>query len=179
MTKQDARYLAQTVNMLTVAQAVTPPPPDGAWRNTVDDAMTLHRIAGSLHRYDERVCSEDLGCRKCDGNGYTTDAASEDVKHHPAVTRKACRACGGTGSTVGKRVASLEAKAAAIATAYGFRAYFQGDCRGCPLYLIAESSLPDAERLADIQAGDAAWTMVNRWIESNYSGRGHAVPWLG
>lgn len=147
MNAQDARYFAQTVIRLTRA--------DVAGRDATEDARTLHRIAGSLHRYDERACSEDLACPKCRGAGIY------DPDHGTAVNiGQACTACAGTGATVGRRVANLEAKASAIATAYGFRAYFQGDCRGCPLYLIPTTA-PEAED------------------ESHYSSRGHAVQWLG
>lgn len=116
MTKADAREVARTTALLA-----TKGREQGLARDPVEDALTLHRIAGSLHRYDERSCSEDLGCRECDGDG------------------EGCRACGGYGTTIGKRVANLERKAQTLAAAYGFRAYFQGDCRGCPLYLIPET----------------------------------------
>jgi hypothetical protein len=155
MTKADAREVARTTALLT-RKADNTDAANGARRlDPVEDALTLHRIAGSLHRYDERGCSEDLGCRKCDGNGTLMRAVAGKIDGSAP-----CPACAATGSTIGKRVASLEAKAAGIASAYGFRAYFQGDCRGCPLYLIP-GTYPATE--------DAC----------NYNSRGVAVVWLG
>lgn len=152
MTKQDAREVAQTTALLTRKAENIDAANTTRTLLPVEDALALHRIAGSLHRYDERECSDDLGCRRCQGTGEYDESAEGLTKD--------CPDCAGTGSTIGKRVRSLEAKAQAIAAAYGFRAYFQGDCRGCPLYLIPES-YPASE--------DA----------SNYSSRGAAVVWLG
>ena len=149
MTRADARYVAQTVARLTTARGSLEQP---SFRDPVEDALTLHRIAGSLHRYDERACSEDNGCRVCQGQG--------DIMRADGGGRAECKACAGRGRTTGRREASLEAKAQRIAEAYGFRAYFQGDCRGCPLYLIP-ASLPE------------------QYDASTYSSTGHAVVWLG
>lgn len=142
MTKQDAQYLAQTVTRLERNRV------DG--RNPIMDALALHRIAGSLHRYDERICSEEMSERET--------------------------------ARIEKRVENLEVKARDIATAYGFRAYFQGDCRGCPLYLIPETVVPifgidQQPEGTTVEAHHAR--LQADWIDSHYPSVGHAVPWLG
>ena len=119
-TKQDAIEVARTVKALESRKA------DG--RDSIMDALALHRISGSIHRYDERVCSVEMSEREAE--------------------------------RIEKRVASLERKAREIAEAYGYRVYFQGDCRGCPVYLIDKSFPPDED-------------------DSHYSSRGLAVVWLG
>jgi len=108
-------------------------------------AVALHVISGRLHRLDERECSEDLGCPNCHGDGYTTDAATPALKHHPAVTRARCRACAGTGLTTGRTLRRLELAAQEIAELYGLQVYHQGDCRGCALYLCAPANATAAK----------------------------------
>ena len=66
-----------------------------------------------------------------------------------------------TTARVNKREARAEARIRELATAYNCRAYFQGDPRGCPVYLIPAEAGPEADDHAD------------------YDRRGHAVPWLG
>lgn len=122
-----------------------------------DAVLEVQKAARILHRNAERNCNEDCGCRKCDGNGYTTDAASREVEYHPAVTRTACRACAGSGLTFGKREARLMERVRATCAPYRLRVYEQGDPRGWPLYLIPEESGP--------QSDDGSW----------YSSRGVAV----
>lgn len=116
-------------------------------RSLVGDVAELQRIARALHKMDERACNEDLGCRTCDGYG-TTD------KSHNVGPK--CPKCDGHGTTTGKREERLTEKARAIAAAYGFRLYVQGDPRGWPLYLIPDT-YPATE--------DGSW----------YSSRGLAV----
>ena len=137
MTKQDAHYLAQTVSRLERSRV--------ADRDPVADALKLHSIAGSLHRYAERACSVEM-----------SEAETQRIE---------------------RRVLNLEAKAREIATAYGFRAYFQGDCRGCPLYLIPNDSIPAFPPYFGPKGGEGS--EVDEWVGSHYSSVGHAVPWLG
>jgi len=134
-------------------------------------AVTLHRISGQLHRIAEHECNGDPGydCPKCHGNGW------------------GCQACEGTGDA--PRMRRLRAQAREIAAHYGLRAYFQGDPRGCSLYLIDEGDIPAVERLGEyVYSGDGdnpdpttlemREKLRARWIESNYT-RGHAVTRLG
>jgi len=99
-------------------------------------AVALHVISGRLHRLDERACGENLTCQKCGGDG---DGPAES---DPKTTgpRQLCPACWGSGLTIGRTVAHLEAAAQEIAALYGLRAYHQGDCRGCALYLCAPAN---------------------------------------
>lgn len=198
MTRQDAREVAQTTALLTRrAESIEASTAGPTFRGRpVEDALTLHRIAGSLHRYSERECNEDLHCRRCGGEGKVpagTMVSRSDVhwSNKVGLPQDTCRQCEGTGTTIGKRVRNLEAKAQAIATAYGFRLYVQGDPRGCPLYLIPEDVVPVAERLGeyvytndgpdilDPTLSSTRATLQRRWINANYSGRGVPVVWLG
>lgn len=129
-------------------------------RSVSHDVSELQRIARSLHRMDERACNEDLGCRKCDGRGFAlleSGAAGAPIADPARESdRMECKSCAGSGLTTGKREARLVAQATAIAEAYGFRLYQQGDPRGWPLYLIPDN-YPASE--------DGSW----------YSSRGVAV----
>ena len=109
------------------------------------DVFTLQKAARALHKMDERACCEDLTCPRCEGNGYATDAASPEVENHPAVTRKTCRHCAGTGLTTGSRETRILERVNAICAQYRLRVYQQGDCRGWPLYLIPAESGPATE----------------------------------
>lgn len=126
------------------------------------NAMELHRIATRLHRYDERNCNEDLGCRVCDGNGTVDGKAIASNRQEIIAVKRPCKACAGKGHTLGRREAKNEARAVEIAASYNLRVYFQGDCRGCPIYLIPNET-PARE------GGDASW----------YSSIGTAVCHLG
>ena len=112
-------------------------------------ATRLHVISGLLHKLAERACNEDLGCRECQGEGIVTKTSASGYLSEPK-----CRACAGTGQTVGRKVESLRADAQEIAAHYGLTCYFQTDPRGCALYI--------GEGLTD----------------ENYN-RGHAVVRLG
>ena len=129
-------------------------PPEGEYFRPEDDALELHSIATKLHRWAERECSEDLCCPDCKGDGQVWKNARNGLSH-----RIACKRCDRTGSRLGKRTKLNEDRAVAIAARYGLRVYFQGDCRGCPLYLI-----PNEETRPD---------------DSHYSSTGVAVCWLG
>lgn len=120
-------------------------------------AVALHVISGKLHRIAERQCNEDLTCPKCGGAGQAPDPETYERTGDPYGNT--CRACAGRGNTLGRRETALEKAAAAIATHYGLRAYFQGDPRGCSLYLLGN----------EVKPGEEA---------SNYN-RGHAVVRLG
>lgn len=123
-------------------------PPDGRWLAPARHAVALHAISGRLHRLDERACNEDLTCQRCEGTG--------ELDESPAGLTKNCPACAGKGRTTGRTEARLEAAASEIAAYYGLRVYFQGDPRGCSLYLL---TAPDQDA-----------TTYNRC---------HAVPRLG
>jgi len=128
-------------------------------RSPADDSLELHRIATRLHRADERNCNEDLTCPACGGDGFTKPPdGTSALPDQPWE----CRKCAGRGRTTGRAEARNEARAREIANAYNLRVYFQGDPRGCPLYLIPN------EREAG-QGGDAC----------NYSITGIAVCHLG
>lgn len=149
-------------------------------RNAADDAAELHAIARRLHRYDERNCCEDLTCRACGGDGFTTRSTSDSrVQEHDD-----CRKCAGKGHTLGRREARAEARAREIAGAYKMRAYFQGDPRGCPLYLIPEEAVPvEMDAFPDYLKGYASdkahpptlADLQGRWLSSNYNSAGVAV----
>jgi hypothetical protein len=152
---KDAEHIAQTAALLAARSArARVPGASGSPTLAAEDAVELHRIATKLHRYDERNCCEDLGCRECQGNGYTSDAAS------PEVVRP-CRKCAGKGHTLGRREARAKARAREIAKPYGLRVYFQGDCRGAPVYLIPNDAGTPSED------------------HSNYSSWGVAVCHIG
>lgn len=123
--------------------------------NAIGDAFELQKIARALHKLDERACNEDLTCRYCDGAGRVVLRPVAPIGAVPD-DEDDCRKCAGSGLSTGKREASLVAKARAIAAAYGFRLYVQGDPRGWPLYLIPDT-YPATE--------DGSW----------YSSRGLAV----
>ena len=146
------------------------------WMSAADDADELHALARRLHRYDERGCSEDLGCPHCDGNGTTTGEY--------AAADGTCRACAGRGRTTGRREAKAESRAAEIAARYRMRTYFQGDCRGCPLYLIPEEAVPAdrSEKLlayagyaSDKDHPPSVADLQARWVSSNYNSAGVPV----
>lgn len=145
-----------------------------------DTVLRLQRAARTLHRNAERSCNEDTGCSYCDGNGFTTDAASPEVVNHPAVARKTCWRCGGTGSIFGKREARLMERLRAALAPYRVRLHEQGDCRGWPLYLVPLEIVPPvAEIVADYRYPSdpenvPAESLISRWIASNYN-RGCAV----
>lgn len=144
-------------------------------------ATLLHLISGQLHRIAERECNEDLTCKRCGGDGFTTRSTSDSrVQDHAD-----CPRCAGTGSRLGKREARLRAQAQEIAGHYGLRCYFQTDPRGCSLYLIDPADLPqswDGQR-AYVYRDEAnnlppLAVLQSRWIEANYT-RGHAVGRIG
>jgi hypothetical protein len=137
--ESDAYNVASTVCILRGKS-----PAEDSWLAPARHAVALHVVSGKLHRIAERQCNEDLTCRACDGGGLGT------------LTTTACRACAGRGSTLGRREARLEAGALEIAKHYGLGVYFQGDPRGCSLYI------GDAEHMNG----------------ANYN-RGHAVVRLG
>lgn len=99
-------------------------PQPQAWE-AARHATRLHVISGLLHRIAERQCNEDLGCKFCGGTGYNDQHRSNGV----------CRPCAGHGSTLGRRLESLRQDAREIAEHYGLTCYFQGDPRGCSLYI--------------------------------------------
>lgn len=79
------------------------------------------------------------------------------------------RSCNeGTNEMILRRCASLEDDALEIAEHYGLTCYFQGNPRGCSLYLIDPAIVPI---ISDERACKA-------WIDANYT-RGHAVVRLG
>lgn len=130
-------------------------------------ATALHVISGRLHRLAERQCNEDLTCAKCRGEGGSNMST--------------CRACAGSGLTIGRTLARLERQATEIAAHYGCRAYFQGDPRGCALYLVPGEIVPNAGGELDRYAygKPTPFAMLQeRWIEAHYT-RGHAVSRLG
>lgn len=95
-------------------------------------ATALHVISGKLHRLAERQCYEDLTCPRCQGDGL--NRSGRDVEAATSA-RSDCRACAGSGLTTGRREAAYQAAAREIATHYGLSCYFQGDPRGCSLYI--------------------------------------------
>jgi hypothetical protein len=107
----------------------------GPQHDWVDDTHELQRISRALGRIGERQCNENTACPKCHGDGYTF--APSDHTH--TDKRIACRACGGSGDTLGKREARLLAKARGIAERYGLRVYHQSDPRGWQVYLIPDT----------------------------------------
>lgn len=159
---------AATLRAIVEHNAALPAASDGRYA-TARHAVTLHRISGRLHRIAERECNGVPGydCPKCKGDGW------------------GCEKCGGTGDA--PATLRLRRQAREIAEHYGCRAYFQGDPRGCALYLVPESLLPAT--LADVPdylkgyASDADKPPTleqyrERWIGANYN-RGHAVTRLG
>jgi len=184
MNKDDARELMNTAAVLERRRINLHVDATAPGSRSADDAGELHAIARRLHRYDERNCSEDLGCRKCNGNGIITETTNHGVTlPSPVPGGETCKACAGKGHTLGRREARAEERAREIAARYRMRAYFQGDCRGCPLYLIPEESIPKmpspqvADLLPDSRLADVA--SVKRaqasWISSHYSSVGVAV----
>lgn len=177
----DAYHVATTAMLLRAAR------PDGPTWEAARHAVTLHRISGWLHRLAERQCNEDLTCRECDGSGYPlTTAYGKPARD----ANSACRACAGRGVSTGRREARLEAEAQAIAEHYGMVCYFQGDPRGCSLYLIDPETVPQSwagvpgeplERYVyDREATNPPplATLQARWIAANYN-RGHAIVRVG
>lgn len=170
MNKQDLRNYAELSALLERRRLNLKLEP---YRNAADDAGDLRAIASKLHRWSERQCNEDLTCPNCRGEGQF---GPDDER---------CKQCAGRGNTLGRREARAEERAREIASAYRMRAYFQGDPRGCPLYLIPEENVPtDGETLGTYcGAFDGPATtraemlevLQARWIASNYSGRGVAV----
>jgi len=134
-------------------------------------AVTLHRISGRLHRIAEHECNGDPGydCPKCNGNGWD------------------CKSCGGTGDA--PRTRKLRADAELVAGYYRCRAYFQGDPRGCSIYLVPEEAIPAVERLGqyvydcdgpnpDPTTPEMREKLRARWIDANYT-QGRAIVRLG
>lgn len=155
--------------------AAVPIPARTSYNESARHAARLHVISGLLHRLDERACNEDLTCPKCGGEGH---AATYRPDIHGPNDSRVCRACAGRGRTTGRREASLEADAREIASHYGLTCYFQGDPRGCSLYLIDPNMIP-ADLKVRPEARQRDMDDARRdWIDSNYT-RGHAVSRLG
>jgi hypothetical protein len=154
-----------------------------AWDRTEGDqgnlaparhAVTLHRISGHLHKLAERECNEDLHCTWCDGSGQLTeDRIHRNPRMEIKPTRVVCRACAGHGTTVGRRLAKLQADAREIAEHYGMTAYFVDDPRGCSLYLIDPGTLPGEQHLV------GRYQNATQWLSAGNYTRGHAVVRLG
>jgi len=126
-------------------------------------ATVLHMISGRLHRIAERNCNFSYACPDCGGEGKAGGQFKGDD----------CRACAGRGSTTGRTEDRLEQQARDIAEHYRCRAYFQGDPRGCSLYLIPEEMIPGEKA-----ATTGGYVDAREWISANYN-RGHAVVRLG
>lgn len=150
-------------------------------------AVTLHRISGRLHRIAERQCSEDLTCPDCQGGGWVQRAFKSKEhggKYLPLLgdhNRVECRACSGRGNTLGRQESRLEDDARHIAKHYGLWVYFQGDPRGCSLYLIDPAIVPTdlhSLRMTSDSTPTPVAVIQARWIASNYN-RGHAVTRIG
>lgn len=184
MNFTDARMIAATAALLAFRGArLEPAVPDRVAR---DSATELHRIATRLHRIAERQCNEDLTCRNCKGEGMepTKSGKGYATKKNGAAIR--CKPCAGTGNTLGRTEKRLEARAVELAAAYRMRVYFQGDPRGCPLYLVPEEIIPECKNAGlaeldryrydcDKNKPATLADLQSRWIDSNYT-RGHAVP---
>jgi hypothetical protein len=151
-------------------------------------ATLLHIISGKLHRIAERQCNEDLACPQCHGEGVASHPGDDD---YPMSGKPGpCRACAGRGNTLGRRESKLERDATEIASHYGLRVYFQGDPRGCSLYLIDPAMVPKSwaavpgdpleSYVYDRESANppALEILQARWIAANYN-RGHAVVRLG
>ena len=109
----------------------------GPSEDWIKDADELQRISRALGRIAERQCNEDTGCPKCGGQGEVAPG-----QFGAPMTK--CRACGGTGDTLGPRESRLLLKANLIANRYGFRVYHQSDPRGWQVYLMPLDT-PQAE----------------------------------
>ena len=105
-------------------------------------AVALHVISGKLHRLSERQCNENLACPACKGEGRIGERQGLcPATHYPA---RDCPSCAGTGLTTGRKLAKLEAGAREIAAHYGLAVYFQGDPRGCSLYIGEAKDMMDS-----------------------------------
>lgn len=109
-----------------------------------DDAMSLRRIAMTLHRWSELECG--------DGNNYASWAIERDddtekpfmVRHHYAH---------GNGKDSISRTPIADRERGAIkrlgkimAKYPGFAFYIQGDPRGAPLYILRPGDIPEGEQ---------------------------------
>ena len=119
-------------------------------RDPIEDALTLHRIAGSLHRYDERICSVEMS---------EAEAARVDrrVANLEAKARTIATAYGFRLYVQGDpRGCPLYLIPETVVPVFGIDREPEG--------------VTVAEHHNRLQA---------EWIDSNYSSVGHAVPWLG
>jgi hypothetical protein len=123
-------HAADCYNVAATAVILRGNAPKGfRWLEPARHAVLLHQISGKLHRLAERQCNEDLTCRQCGGAGQYEDQRTGDAYG------QTCRACAGKGVSTGKRETRLERAATEIARYYGLACYFQGDPRGCSLYI--------------------------------------------
>lgn len=114
-------------------------------------ATRLHVISGLLHKLAERACNEDLTCRECQGEGTEPMPSADhrlpragESRREMVVDQGDCRACAGTGLSTGRKLESLRADAREIASHYGLSCYFQGDPRGCSLYIGEAKDMTDS-----------------------------------
>jgi hypothetical protein len=148
---------------------------------TRNAALSLARIATLLERRGSSQSRLEPG--RYNSANDAADLAALARKLHRISERKCCE---DVGESLDAREARAEAKAREIAARYNLRTYFQGDPRGCPLYLIPEEVVPVAERLGeyaydcDGPTPDPTNTEMRkklqaRWIDSNYNSKGIAV----
>lgn len=93
------------------------------------DAATLRRISMTLHRWHEMECGIDNGCIERDETTQKTYwLNSHTMRRMPYPDRE-------TGAL--KRLAAIMAKYPTL------RSYVQGDPRGCALYILRPSDVPE------------------------------------
>jgi hypothetical protein len=99
---------------------------------SLEDAIQLRRIAGTLHRWHEMECGSNYGAIERDeatGIPYQVTFAQNGTRFQtPIFDREA---------SAKKRLALVMARYPSL------RAYIQGDPRGAALYILHEDALAD------------------------------------
>ena len=108
---------------------------------STDDALTIRRIAMTLHRWHELECG--------DGNDYGSWAIERDDDNIPYFVCHLYRHGSGQDIVTRRRIPDRETGAhkrlLAILTKYGLTAYVQGDPRGAPVWVLRPSDIPQGE----------------------------------
>lgn len=95
-----------------------------------DEIEQLRRIQMTLHRWHERECNGEVETDEATGKAYYVSQFS-----------------GKRYRTANKEAGALKRLAKIMEGKQGVQSYVQGDPRGCALYIVRDSDIPDGREI--------------------------------